>query len=1281
MPPAWRIWLDTGGTFTDGVAHAEGDPPHRMKRVKVLSSGALRGRIKAVESPSTLTFTLGRSGAALLLTGFQLRLLQQNAVRTIVAHYPAAEMIRLDAPLDPVPSPGALFEVSTGESAVILASRLLTGTPAQQPLPAIAMRLATTRGTNALLQRSGAATALFVTEGFEDLLEISDQQRPDLFALNIIKRLPFHRASFGVRERLAADGATLTALDEVSLLAQAKQAIAQGIRHAAVAFLHSYVNPAHEQRAADLLRSAGFTHVSCSSELAPMIELLPRAETAVVDAYLAESIKGYLADVSRSIPGGTLHVMTSAGGFVQAARYRAKDSLLSGPAGGVAGAAAAGRASGFTRLIAFDMGGTSTDVARIAPEPESASAKSTFEYRFEQVIAGARILAPALAIETVAAGGGSICAFQDDRLRVGPTSAGADPGPACYGAGGPLTLTDVNLLLGRLDPAQFEVPIDRAPADARLKELVDGIASATNSAPDADALLEGFLNIVNERMAGAIESISLRKGYDPADHALVSFGGAGGQHACAVASMLGMKTVIMPPDASLLSAIGLGSATIERFARKQAFMLLDDSFDELHTLFDACEIEVTSEIENEGVPRSEIAIRRRLANLRLAGQDATIAVDIATDLNTDAMRTQFAKRYEDLYGHAPGTHPIEVESIGVLAAVRRRFADTPTALAAMPHQVAPDRTARVRLNGAWTDAPVYHRSNLKPGAQIGGPALIFDRRSSYLLESGWTAQIDAAGAIVATRSAHVAPVASAKLPEVVRMELFTNRFASIAEDMGHVLQRASMSTNVKRRLDFSCAVLDASGELVVNAPHIPVHLGALGMCVRAVAQQLDIKPGDVIITNHPAYGGSHLPDITVITPVHMDDGTRIGYVANRAHHAEIGGTRPGSMPPLAKTLAAEGVVIPPMHLLRLDERGNPQSRFDAVEQLLREAPDPSRAVEENLADLRAAMACNKRGAASLLALAEAHGYAEVDAQMKSIKARAAKLAADAITSLGDRDAVAEESLDDGSILRVRFAVQAGRATIDFTGTSPQHAGNLNATPAIVRSAVLYVLRLLIGERLPLNEGIMQAVEIVLPRCLLNPDFTGDPSRAPAVVGGNTETSQRLVDTLLKALGIAACSQGTMNNVLFGSDRPPAFGYYETVCGGAGAGPTFDGANAVHTHMTNTRITDPEVIERRHPVRIERFAVRRGSGGKGTHRGGDGVVREYRFLEPVALSILSQHRVIQPYGMNGGQPGAAGRQRIIRANGEIVELRAVDQRDVETGDRLILETPGGGGFGA
>ncbi|HRP64329.1 MAG TPA: hydantoinase B/oxoprolinase family protein, partial [Phycisphaerales bacterium] len=657
---------------------------------------------------------------------------------------------------------------------------------------------------------------------------------------------------------------------------------------------------------------------------------------------------------------------------------------------------------------------------------------------------------------------------------------------------------------------------------------VNRIASATNTTPDPDALLDGFLDIVNERMAGAIESISLRKGYDPTDHALVSFGGAGGQHACAVASMLGMKTIIMPPDASLLSAVGLGSATIERFARKQTLLLLDDSFDELHELFDACEAEVTSEICGEGVPHADIGIRRRLAYLRLAGQDATIAVEIATDLCASAMRAQFEKRYADLYGHAPENRPIEVESIGVLAAARRKFADTPTALAATSHQVPPDRTTRVRLNGAWADVPVHHRSNLKPGAQLNGPSLIFDRRSSYVLESGWSAQIDAAGAIVATRSVHVAPTASAKLPAVVRLELFTNRFASIAEDMGHVLQRASMSTNIKRRLDFSCAVLDASGELVVNAPHIPVHLGALGMCVRAVAQQLDIRPGDVIITNHPAFGGSHLPDITVITPVHMADGTLIGYVANRAHHAEIGGTRPGSMPPLAKTLAEEGVVIPPMHLLRHNERGHPQSRLDAIEQLLREARYPSRAVDENLADLRAAMACNTRGAASLLALAEAHGYHEVDAQMKSIKARAAKLAAEALTSLGDHETLAEEVLDDGSIIRVRFAVLAGRATIDFTGTSPRHPGNLNATPAIVRSAVLYVLRLLIGERLPLNEGIMQAVEIVLPTCLLNPDFEGDPSRAPAVVGGNTETSQRLVDTLLKALGAAACSQGTMN---------------------------------------------------------------------------------------------------------------------------------------------------------
>jgi 5-oxoprolinase (ATP-hydrolysing) len=1393
----WHICVDTGGTFTDCLAR---DRQGGLHRAKVLSSSRLRGRITERLDDQRLRIDAPWIAMPGLLEGFSFRLLapgrgdspgQRGEVRrdewVPIESHEDDVIVLTEAISDS--AEGASFELTTGEPAPILAARLVTGTPAKNPLPTMTMRLATTRGTNALLERAGAETAFFITRGFRDLLHIGDQQRPDLFALNIQKRQPLHAHVIEVDERLNADGSVLRELDEDSIRKATRRLIERGVSVAAVALLHSYRNDEHEQRIAKILRDAGLTHISCSAALAPLIEILPRAETAVVDAYLSPVIESYLDEVQSAISNQStdgrvpeadsrLHVMTSAGGLVEASRYHAKDSLLSGPAGGVAGAAAAGRASGYSRIIGFDMGGTSTDVARYADD---------FEYRFEHTVGGAKLVAPALAIETVAAGGGSICDYRDERLRVGPESAGADPGPACYGAGGPLTITDVNLLMGRLAPDQFEIPIDREASERALASVAKEIhrggrrdrggetgkcdenvtdadreeaggnvgnssstlaALSASSAVDSSAvrehseLLDGFLAIANERMADAIAHISLRRGYDVDDYALVSFGGAGGQHACALAGKLGMKTVIMPRDASILSAVGLAEAVIERFGQKQVLERLDDVRDELAAWFDECADHAVSEVEQEGIARDEITVRRRIANLRLEGQDATLAIEVDS---LDDMADAFAKRYADMYGHKPEGKPIEVESIRVVASSNSSEGQVnenvnPTACEST-HDAEPIGMTRARFDGQWLDIPAYDRDGLEAGDTLTGPALIFDRRSSYVIENGWRVVIDDAGAIVASYDAEeftaedaegaekpegasssdstnaetnerdnssssssaISANSAVNQPEVARLELFTNRFSSIAEEMGQVLQRTALSTNVKRRLDFSCAVLDADGRLVVNAPHIPVHLGALGLCVRKVREQIDTRPGDVIVTNHPAYGGSHLPDITVITPVfeasaemrvpESEDveptsahdstalGTRhpalapslIGYVASRAHHAEIGGSRPGSMPPMAKTLAEEGVVIPPMYLL---EQG--ESRFDEVEKLLRDAEHPSRAVEDNLADLRAAVAANHRGARSLRDLAKQHGRDEIVHRMKQLRERAAKLAKQSLRDIDDGRYEATEKLDDGSPLAVTITIEGDRATIDFDGTADQHRGNLNATPAIVESAILYVLRLMIGERLPLNEGILEAVEIKLPRCLLNPTFDErDATKSPAVVGGNTETSQRLVDTLIKALKLSACSQGTMNNVLFGNER---FGYYETVCGGAGATAETEGADAVHTHMTNTRITDIEIIEHRYPVRVERFEIRADSGGRGKHRGGHGVTREITFLEPIALSILSQHRVEKPYGLEGGEPGAHGKQEIHRENGEIITMKSIDQHDVQPDDKLILHTPGGGGYG-
>ncbi|HLM66567.1 MAG TPA: hydantoinase B/oxoprolinase family protein, partial [Longimicrobium sp.] len=1273
----WQIWIDTGGTFTDCLAV---DPHGTLRRAKVLSSSALRAVVAEVESADTLRIAEEWGAAAGVVDGLEMRVLGSHAAPARIASYdPASGRMRLAGAIGGLGA-GAAVEVRSTEEAPILATRLVTGTPYGAALPPLAMRLATTRGTNALLERRGAPTALFITRGFGDLLRIGTQQRPELFALDVRRPAPLYAQSVEVAERRAADGAVLLPLDVADARTAAERAASAGIRSAAVALAHAFRDPAHERALADALREAGFEHVSLSSELAPFIGLLARAETATVDAYLGPVIGRYLQGVRGALGGGRLHVMTSAGGLVRPEDFRAKDSLLSGPAGGVVGAALAGRRSGHARVIAFDMGGTSTDVARVDGD---------FEYVWEHEVGGARIVAPALAIESVAAGGGSVCAFDAQGLRVGPESAGASPGPACYGAGGPLTITDCNLLLGRLDPARFAIPVDPAPAALAADALAAAVRAGTGEAVDRQALLAGLIDIADERMADAIRGISLRRGYDPSEYALVAFGGAGAQHACGVASRLGIGTVVVPTDAGLLSALGIGHAPLERFAERQVLRPLDEVASVLPRLFDDLAAEAADAVAREGVPRGEIAIRRRIANLRYVGQDSTLTVEWDADR---PLRDAFEARYAAVYGHRPAARPVEVESVRAIASTH--VADPPTPTAPDPHDARPAATRRTWIGGAWTDVPVYERDALPPGARVPGPALIAEKHSATYVAAGWSGSVDGAGNLMLLASPRgdsaKDQVPSAKeqharteslgtghlslgTPEAVRLELFVSRFRALVGEMGEMLRRTALSTNVKERLDFSCALLDADGELVVNAPHIPVHLGAMGLCVRAVREAVRMEPGDVIVTNHPGFGGSHLPDVTVITPVHDDEARLIGYVASRAHHAEIGGTRPGSMPPDARTLAEEGVVIRPMHLVRAGE-----ARWDAMRDVLAGGPHPSRTIDDNVADLAAAVAANHRGAEMLRALAREHGPAAVAEYMDALERRAEAGIREALRRIPNGSYRAEERLDDGSRLCARIEVDGDRAGIFFDGSADVHPGNLNATPAIVRSVVLYVLRLLVREPLPLNEGLLRAVDLHLPPGLLNPPFGDDPARDPAVVGGNTEVSQRLTDTLLKALGVAACSQGTMNNVLWGSDR---FGYYETVCGGAGAGPEWDGASAVHTHMTNTRITDPEVVEHRYPVRVERFGIRAGSGGAGLHRGGDGAVRELTFLAPMSLSVLTQHRAEGPYGMHGGRPGAPGRQRVLRAGGTTAELASVDGIEVQAGDRLLLETPGGGGWGA
>lgn len=1258
--PGWQVWVDTGGTFTDCLARSPGG---ELRRAKVLSSSALRGAIREVCGPTALRVRAEWGASPDLIRGFRFRLLNSDAPEAVVAGWdPDRGILRLAEPLVAEPGPGAGFEVRSPEEAPILAARLVTGTPADVPLPSLAMRLATTRGTNALLERNGAPVALWVTRGFADLLRIGTQQRPDLFALDIRRPEPLPCAVIEVPERLAADGSVLEPLDAAGVLPEARRLVAEGVRTAAVALLHSYRNPRNETELRTLLLEAGFTHVSTSADLAPFIKVLPRAETATVNAYLSPVLDRYLEGVRSALGAGSLHVMTSAGGLVRPDAFRAKDALLSGPAGGVVGAARAGRRAGFRRVIAFDMGGTSTDVARFDGD---------FEYAWEHQVGDAHLVAPALAIESVAAGGGSVCGVDTNGVFVGPRSAGADPGPACYGAGGPLTVTDVNLLLGRLRTGRFAVPVDLDAAERALEDLRIALGEQEGADPERGPLLAGLLAIANERMADAIRAISLRRGYDPAEYALVAFGGAGPQHACGVADRLGIRTAVIPPDAGLLSALGIGHAVLERFAERQVLRPLDEVEEQLPALLRALAEEACDAVASEGVARDAVEVRRRIAELRYAGQESTLGVEVDEAV---PLRVAWEERYTSVYGQHPERRSIELESLRVVASARPESEEQPGSW--LESAAVPGEQARMWLGGGWMDVPAADREALRPGARLRGPALVWERHSATVVEAGWDARVDGSGALVLERTSTdrgEGDTGEFQAPDAVTEELFTHRFESMVGEMGEQLRRTALSVNVKERLDFSCALLDPDGELVVNAPHIPVHLGAIGVCVRRVREALSLAPGDVGVTNHPGFGGSHLPDVTVITPVFDGEERLLGYVASRAHHAEIGGTRPGSMPPRARSLAEEGVVIAPMHLVRGGE-----GRWEAMRRLLVDAPHPSRAPNENLADLRAAVAAGHRGAELLRRLAEAHGADTVREQMHALQRRAERRVRDALSHLPDGEYQATERLDDGSPLAVRIRVRGDGAAIDFAGSAAVHPGNLNATPAIVRSVVLYVLRLLVREPLPLNEGMMRAVELHIPPGILNPPFPDDPARCPAVVGGNTEVSQRLVDTLLAALGLVAGSQGTMNNTLWGTDR---FGFYETVCGGTGAGPGWHGASAVHSHMTNTRITDPEVIEARYPVRVERFAVRRGSGGAGQWRGGDGAVREMTFLEPMSLSLLTQHRVAGPRGMHGGEPGAPGRQRVIRASGDAVELGPVDGCEVAPGDRLALETPGGGGWGA
>lgn len=1283
----WYFSIDTGGTFTDCIAT---DPQGHVHRRKVLSSGVLRGTVASSRGPSLQTSAPWAQGND-LFRGYELRLPDQDFSAQITSQQ--AGWLELDQPL-PMET-GNTLEISAGEEAPLLALRLITETPLDQPFPPLRMRLGTTRGTNALLEHKGDPPLLVITEGWRDLPRIRDQSRKDLFALKVERPEPYHGPVWELPERIDARGKvekapTTENLQQLKAYCQEEQ-----IDNAVVALTNSFRNASHEQAVKQVLQEAGLSYITTSQELSNEIHFLRRCETAIANAYLRPVLDRYLAPIRARVD--QLSIMTSAGSLVRQEHFQPKDALLSGPAGGVVAAEKLARQTKEKDIITFDMGGTSSDVARYS---------GRFDYQYETEIGDARVSGPALHIHTVAAGGGSICDFDGRKYTVGPESGGAQPGPACYGAGGPLCLTDVNLLLGHLATDKIGIPLAEQAAEKALGQLL----TKDPQAPDQASVLQGFLDIANEKMAEAIRQISTSQGYDPGEHALLAFGGAGGMHACAVAELLEMERLLLPRDGGILSATGMAAAREERFASGEWLQPLKE-VQNLPGQIEKLQGKARQGLMEAGYAEAEVVIRHVFCYLRFQGQEHSL--ELEWEPGGDLAQA-FEQAYRRLYGHFPQNRALELVRIKAIASERSpeiESAQIPTS----PGQAPILRQQNCFTGQAWEEVPLYDFEALQPGMELRGPALLLYPTSTAYLAPGWEAHLDSSHTL---RASHWARQEQPRQrPEAVELELFSNRFTGIAQEMGALLQRTAFSVNVKERLDFSCALLDARGDLIVNAPHIPVHLGALGVCTKAVVAELNLQEGDVAITNHPAYGGSHLPDVTLIAPIHYR-GVLVGYAANRAHHAEIGGISPGSMPAQAKNLAQEGVVIAPRKLVKQGE-----VQWEALRQWLTEAPYPTRALEENLADLNAALAALESGKRDLQALLETHGRKAVLHHMEALQDYAHQSLWKALKKWPTRRYEAEEFLDDGAALKVSIDLQPDFLEVDFTGTAPTHSGNLNANPAIGTSVVLYVLRLIAGKNLPLNEGMLRGVKLIWPPgSLLHPRFPSDPRKCPAVVGGNVEVSQRLTDTLLKALELAACSQGTMNNVLFGNER---FGFYETLCGGTGAGEGFAGTSAVHQHMTNTRITDPEIMEWRYPVVVEHFGLRRGSGGTGRWPGGDGAVRRLRFTEAVELTLLTQHRHTAPYGLRGGGPGAKGKDKVFMAahadaahddgttrkgahdaaayddgttrkgahdaaayDDDTTRKGAMhcafttgaETLSLQPGDRLTVETPGGGGWG-
>jgi 5-oxoprolinase (ATP-hydrolysing) len=1171
--------------------------------------------------------------------------------------------------------------------------RRMLGLKLGDPIPAekiASVKLGTTVATNALLERKGERTVLVITRGLADVLKIGTQQRPRLFDLKIVLPEPLYERVVEVDGRFSAEGEEVQPLNLTAVRDALKQVWAEGIRAAAIVCLHGYRYPQHEQAIAELARELGFSQVSTSHETSQLINLVNRGDTTVVDAYLSPVLRRYVDGLREALPGIPLFFMQSNGGLVDAARFQGKNSILSGPAGGIVGAAKVAARAGINRVIAFDMGGTSTDVTHFAGE---------FERRFETEVAGVRICVPMMHIHTVAAGGGSICWFDGGRLRVGPESAGANPGPAAYRRNGPLTVTDCNVMLGRL-PSNFfpkifgltgDLPLDKERVARAFGELEAEIKARSGKSLTAGELAGGFLRIAVENMANAIKKISVGRGYDVTKYTLVTFGGAGGQHACAVADALQMERVLIHPLAGVLSAYGIGQAELRALRESSVELALGpEGLAEAELALAGLEEDARRELRFQHSETEKVV---RKFHVRYRGTNTALPIEPSSLANiTEAFQSAHRSRFG--FTMDPGERGLVIAAVSVEAIGRDELPlireDRSSTLGTEEIRMSgssslplPIASTEVMFGESWQSTPIFDRETLAPGSKMAGPALVIERTTITVIEPGWQGEITEERDVLLTRSVP-RPVhrAIGTNADPVLLEVFNNLFMSIAEQMGVVLQNSAYSVNIKERLDFSCALFDAEGRLVANAPHIPVHLGSMGGAVRSIIQRRGdrVRAGDVFALNDPFAGGTHLPDITVVTPVflgygpgkrgalHEASGARPAFwVASRGHHADVGGITPGSMPPNSKIIDEEGIRITDFLLV---EEG--RFRENELIELLSSGRYPARNIPQNIGDLHAQIAANEKGGRELKALVEQFSLEGVQAYMDHVRSNAAEQVRQVVDRLKPGRFV--QRMDSGAEIQVRIDVDPGarRATIDFNGTSSQRTDNFNAPTAIVNAAVLYVFRTLIKEEIPLNDGCLDALEIVVPKGSMLA-----PEPPAAVVAGNVETSQALANALYGALGVVAAGQGTMNNLTFGNDR---YQYYETIGGGAGAGPDFGGASAVHTHMTNTRLTDPEVLELRYPVMLEAFQIRQHSGGAGRWRGGDGIVRKLQFREPMQVVILANHRVIPPFGLQGGDAGKVGRTAILRKDGSIEVLNSCDQRDVAPGDTIVVETPGGGGWG-